>query len=141
MKPFPLRLTRGFLGVLLLAVMGCGERPPAPERWRFSAEAVYTEPDTSADPNLIFPRDILLLDGRLFVLDGRLAQVVVCDPSAGTVIGRFGGPGEGPGEVGLYPHALVTDGDRIGVVNLFQVSWFNPVDRKVSSTLPRLSST
>ncbi len=119
-------LTGALIGALLLAAAGCGERPLPPERWRFSAVPIYREPGTSEDPNLIFPRDILLLGGRLYLLDGRLAHVVVCDPSTGAVTGRFGGPGEGPGELGAYPHALVTDGELIGVVHLFQVSWFTP---------------
>ncbi len=114
-----------FLIGLLLAA-GCGERSAPPVQWRFEAEAIYSEPPESTDPHLVFPRDLVLCGNRLYVLDGRLAHVAVCEPATGRIVGRFGSPGDGPGELGLFPHALVTDGERIGVVNLFRVSWFTP---------------
>ncbi|MFO7768629.1 MAG: hypothetical protein R6W82_06715 [bacterium] len=113
----------GVLSLFLLTA-GCGEqegRGPA----TLSVLSLYEEPADSVDPGLVMVRDLLPLGDRIYVLDGRLVHVAVMTPR-GEVTGRFGGPGEGPGELGRYPWALVTDGGRVGVVSLLHVSWFTP---------------
>ncbi len=109
-----------------LALPGCASGERDIEIVNLTGEVVYQEPATSTDPVLIFTRDLLMLGDRLYILDGRLARVAILDPEQGSILGSFGGIGEGPGELGRFPYALVTDGDRIGVAHIFEVSWFTP---------------
>ncbi len=112
------------LGALLLAATGCGERAPVVIVREAVLDTLYAEPPTSTDPLLIMPRDVLWHGGRLYVLDGRTSRVGFFDPDTGEVLGTFGGWGEGPGELGAFPHTLAGDGDRIGVGHMGSVSWF-----------------
>lgn len=61
--------------------------------------------------------DVLLLDGRILVLDSRQNEVRVFD-RRGDYLGSFGGPGQGPGEFQL-PRTLVhlPAADRIAVLD------------------------
>ncbi|MFC1500289.1 hypothetical protein ACFL6T_04650 [Candidatus Zixiibacteriota bacterium] len=111
---------------LCLALTGCAGEGVAVERVNLTAEIVYQESATSGEPVLLFARDLLLFRDRLYVLDGKLAHVVIFDPRNGSVISTFGGMGEGPGELGRFPYAIVSDGVRVGVAHLFTVSWFTP---------------
>ena len=121
---------------LCLALTGCASGERDIETVNLTGEVVYQEPATSTDPVLIFTRDLLMLGERLYILDGRLARVAILDPEQGSILGSFGGIGEGPGELGRFPYALVTDGDRIGVVHLFEVSWFTRERRLAGSRIP-----
>jgi hypothetical protein len=103
---------------------GCGSPPDAPTGNRYALTAVYAEPADSVEPVLVFPRDVLAVGSSIFVLDGRLSTVAAFDAPNGRLRTVFGGQGEGPGELGPFPAALVTDGSRVGVTHLFQVSWF-----------------
>jgi hypothetical protein len=114
---------------LLLAAAGCGERETTPTVQEVVLDTLYAEPAGSREPLLLFPRDLLWHQERLFVLDGRSARVGIFDAAGGGVLGSFGGLGEGPGELGQFPYALVTDGERIGVAHLANVSWFTPEGR------------
>ena len=120
----PIRSGSLLLSIFLAAgLVACGGGEPG-RPIPLEAVTLYAEPDDSTDPLLIFPRDLLRLGDRVFVLDGRLAHVAVLDATDGRPLDRFGGMGEGPGELGMFPFALVTDGIRIGVAHEFQVSWF-----------------
>ncbi len=112
------------LSAIVLAVSCSAERPRVP---MFSAEleVIYQEPKESARPWLINSKDLVLLGDRVYVLDGRLSEVAAFDVQNGTPILRFGGNGEGPGELGGYPLGLVTIGDHIGAIHLGSISWFN----------------
>lgn len=126
--------------LLLLCTAACCEREGMEiENFQFGAEIIYQEPACSGKPVLIFPRDIIFLKGNLYVLDGRLAHVAVFEPESGTLRFVFGGLGEGPGELGQFPYALVTDGCRVGVAHLFHVSWFTSEGRFLTrETLPAI---
>jgi len=130
-RPEPMSIC--LLAALHLALSGCGGEEVAVDRVSLVAEVIYQEPATSEDPVLLFARDVLMLDDRLYVLDGKLAHVVVFDPKNGLILTTFGGVGEGPGELGRFPYALATDGERIGVAHLFTVSWFTPEGGYVAS--------
>ncbi len=112
--------------LLLSVIAGCGEQDGLVTRLRYELQAIYREPYDSDDPALVFARDLLCLNDRLYVLDGRLSHVAILDRKSGELLGRFGGIGAGPGELGQYPYALLTDGRRVGVAHLYQVSWFTP---------------
>ncbi len=116
----------GSCALLLLAAAGCGERESAPTVREVVLDTLYAEPARSREPLLLFPRDLLWQQGRIYVLDGRTSRVAALDAADGGVLGSFGGLGEGPGELGQFPYALVTDGARIGVAHLANVSWFTP---------------
>ncbi len=129
----------GLLTALFLALSGCGGEGADFERVRLAGEVMYQEPASSTDPALVFTRDILMLDERLYILDGKLAHVVIFDPQGRSILNTFGGVGEGPGELGRFPYALVSDGERIGVAHLFTVSWFTPEGEYLESeSLPPL---
>ncbi len=119
-------LRTSMLSLLLLTAACGGQEVGVPER--LAVRTIYQEPADSEDPGLVMVRDLLPLGDRLFALDGRLAHVVVLG-SDGEVKSRFGGPGEGPGELGRFPWGLVTDGRRVGVASLLHISWFTPVGR------------
>lgn len=116
-----------FLRVILpLLAGGCGQAPGPVTGNDYELAEIYAEPPETPEPALAYPRDLLAVGPRVYVLDGRLAHVAVFDAAGGELITVFGGPGEGPGELGAFPYALVSDGGRIGVAHLFQVSWFDP---------------
>lgn len=119
-------LSEAVAGLLLSAALGCGGQEMQIERLQYELNLLYAEPADSVDPALVFPRDLLCLQNRLYVLDGRLSQVAVIKTGTGQLLGTFGGIGQGPGELGQFPYALVTDGSRVGVAHLFHVSWFTP---------------
>lgn len=121
---FPGRIPALLLGVAATLSAGCGQGADTIERRTYVPEVVYAEPSESTEPALVFPRDLMVAGGRVYVLDGQMARVAVIDPERGMVTGVFGGPGEGPGELGLFPYALVREEGRIGVAHLFSVSWF-----------------
>jgi hypothetical protein len=120
----PGRIFALLLGVAVTLSAGCGQGADTVERRTYVPEVVYAEPSESSDPALVFPRDLAVVGGRVYVLDGQMARVAIIDPERGLVTGTFGGPGEGPGELGLFPYALVREDDRIGVAHLYSVSWF-----------------
>ncbi len=128
MNPVPARRSLRIIRpvALCLALAGCASGDSGIETVHLTGEIVYQEPATSPDPILISTRDILMLGERLYILDGRLTRVVILDREQGSIHGSFGRIGEGPGELGRFPQALVTDGERLGVVHLFEVSWFSP---------------
>lgn len=112
--------------ILLSAALGCGEQEAQIERLEYELQVIYEEPADSVDPALVFPRDLICLHNKLYVLDGRLSQVAIFKRGTGELLGTFGGLGGGPGELGRFPYALVSDGERIGVAHLYHVSWFTP---------------
>ncbi len=120
----PGRIPALLLGVTVTLSAGCGQGADTIERRTYVPEVVYAEPSESSEPALVFPRDLIFAGGRVYVLDGQMARVTIIDPERGIVTGLFGGPGEGPGELGLFPYALVREESRIGVAHLFSVSWF-----------------
>lgn len=54
--------------------------------------------------------------GRLHVVDGGMQHVQVYDPATGAWLGRYGQPGDGPGELAL-PSGICIDGDRVYVAD------------------------
>lgn len=114
------------VSLLFSVITGCGEQEGWVTQFRYELQAIYQEPIDSVDPALIFARDLLCLNDRLYVLDGRLSHVAIFDRGSGELLEIFGGIGAGPGELGQFPYALLTDGSRVGVAHLYQVSWFSP---------------
>jgi hypothetical protein len=63
-------------------------------------------------------RVLTLEDGRVFMLDSQLSQVLECSPD-GEVVRQLGHPGEGPGEL-TNPRDLVRfDDGKLGLVKVF----------------------
>ncbi len=106
------------ISLLFSVITGCGEQEVWVTQFRYELQAIYREPIDSVDPALIFARDLLCLNDRLYVLDGRLSHVAIFDRGSGELLERFGGIGAGPGELGQFPYALLTDGSRVGVAHL-----------------------
>ncbi len=95
MMNLPGRIPALLLGVAATLSAGCGQGADTIEHRTYVPEVVYAEPSESTEPALVFPRDLMVAGGRVYVLDGQMARVAIIDPERGMVTGLFGGPGEG----------------------------------------------
>ncbi len=94
-------------------LLACGDTTQGPVRVTVAGAQTLLSTESEL---LGHPTDLAVDDrGRLYVLDGRMSQVVVLD-STGGVIRQFGRPGAGPGELNR-PGAMAVRRDTVVVLD------------------------
>ena len=98
-------------------------------------------PEVPLLENVLSAADAVFHDGNWFVLDARAGQVHRLD-SDGTLLGSFGRKGNGPGEFGALPTAIVAHGDSIVVTERTgnQVHLYSPEGAVLATRLVRLDA-